>query len=66
MNEVLKDKKRANKVAMFNRLKNQGNCRPANITSIPGKFLKEIIKQSICKEGLEVIALPHEGNLTSL
>lgn len=36
-NEVSEDWERADIVAMFNRLKNQGNCRPVNITSIPGK-----------------------------
>jgi len=65
-NEVSEDWERADIVAVFNRLKNQGNCRPVDITSIPGKKMLKQIKQSICKGGLEAIGTSHEANLLSL
>ena len=51
MGEVPEDWRRAKVVPIFKKGKKEepGNYRPVSLTSIPGKILEKIIKQSLCK-----------------
>ena len=51
MAEEPDDWKKANFVPIFKKGKKEepGNYRPVSLTSIPGKILEQIIKQSLCK-----------------
>uniref|UniRef100_A0A674JIV0 Reverse transcriptase domain-containing protein n=1 Tax=Terrapene triunguis TaxID=2587831 RepID=A0A674JIV0_9SAUR len=65
MGEIPEDWKRANIVPIYKKgnKDNLGNYRPVSLTSVPGKIMEQIIKQSICKhlEDNKVISNSQHG-----
>ncbi|CAM5107883.1 unnamed protein product [Natator depressus] len=65
MGEIPEEWKRANIVPIYKKgnKDNPGNYRPVSLTSVPGKIMQQIIKQSICKylEDNKVISNSEHG-----
>ncbi|CAM4630454.1 unnamed protein product [Lepidochelys kempii] len=63
--EIPEDWKRAHKVLIYKKGNkgNPGNYRPVSLTSVPGKIMEQIIKESICKhlEDNKVISNSQHG-----